>query len=148
MTPGSLSCATGSEARASQVSTRAGAGSVQAACRPELNACRYNAARSERVGQAGPRVRRQARPFHARVADGVLQPSRRGRTGHGPEQRLACGRVELQALAGGADQLRAVAVSQRPGEERLGLIAPGHPPADLKRAPLVLPAADRVDADI
>ena len=86
-------------------------------------------------------MRRQARPFHVRVGDGMFQPGRHGRLGHGPP-RLAGGRVELQALAGCADQFGTVAVSQRPGKERLGLIAPGHPPADLKRAALVLPAAD------
>ena len=89
-------------------------------------------------------MRRQVRPFHARIGGGMFQPSRYRLTGHAPRQRLAGVRVELQALAGGTNQLGAVAVGQAAGDKRLGPPSACCLPAHLVRATPVLSAALQV----
>src|SRR6266702_4531119 len=65
-----------------------------------------------------------------------------------PQHRLAGLRVELQALAGGADQFRAVTVSQCPGDEGLRPGPASGLPADLERTAAPTPAPDRIYAHI
>lgn len=48
-------------------------------------------------------VRRQVRPLDVGVGDGVLVPGSWYRVRDGPQEWLASGRVELQALARGPD---------------------------------------------
>lgn len=52
------------------------------------------------------------------------------------------GKALIALTPGGADQFRAVAVGQRPGNEGPGLTAPRYPPADLEHPP-ARPAPDR-----
>jgi hypothetical protein len=94
------------------------------------------------------RMRRQLRPFHVRVGERVAVPRGGCSLRRSPQDGLAGNRVELQALAGGADQLRAVTVGQPPGHERLGPAAVGGMPADLERAAAVPAVPDCMDTHI
>ena len=151
-TSGSASRATGSDACCAQARTRAVAGSA-VAVRAGLNACWYKRGAQrcrrrpswrgpgqggrdggQRLGHAGPRVRRQGRPLHRRIRRRMLIPGHGHRFRLRPQHGLAGCRVELQALARGADQFRAVALGQRPGDEGLRPGPAGSPPADLERA--------------
>ena len=161
MTRGSPSWLTGREARSSQASALAvsGSGAPRAPRRvegmPVQGGAQYLSRRpaagvpgqqrrdgGQRVGQAGPRMRRQVRPFHLRVRHRVPVPGHRLRLRRGPRLRLPGRRGERQALAGRADQLGAVTVGQRPGHERPRPVAARDPPADLERLPAG-PAPDR-----
>ena len=93
-------------------------------------------------------MRRQLRPFHVRVGERVAVPRGGSRLRRSPQDGLAGDRVELQALAGGADQLRAVTAGQPPGHERLGPAAVGGMPADLERAAAVPAVPDCMDTHI
>ena len=79
----------------------------------------YGRDRGERLGQAGPGVGGQGRPFHRGVRGGLLVPGDRRGFREVPRRRLAGQRIELQARPGRADQLGPVAVGEPPGDERL-----------------------------
>ena len=104
--------------------------------------------RGQRVGDPGPGVGGRQGPFHRGVGRRVLQPADGGGFGRGPGRRFPGSGAEVQALAGSADELGPVTVSQPSGDERPRPGPAAGMPADLERAAAVRPAADRMDPDI
>ena len=102
----------------------------------------------QRVGDPGPGAGCGQGPFHRSVGRRVLQPADGGGFGRGPGRRFPGSTVEVQALAGRADELGPVTVRQTAGDERPGPGPAGGVPADLERAAAVRPATDRMDPDI
>jgi hypothetical protein len=105
-------------------------GSTAPRCGPDRSGCWWQTTTSH----AGPGMRGQMRPFHLRIRHRVLVPGGGHRLPGGPRSRLPVAGLNSWPRRA-ARTSRMVAVGQRQGNERPGLVATGYPAADLEHPP-------------